>query len=162
MMRRWDALADAYIEEYKARGVSEDYLVREGVWSDNPLKWMQGPKLTPYHRMPKRIDGKDMKALWSAAATGRGHFQRHLGITILSILYGAGLRRGELARLNVADWNREAKGNHGYLAQDEPVLHFGLGAIASVDVVVDFVDGSQTTVSDVAANQRILIDACPP
>ena len=25
-MRRWDALADAYIEEYKARGVSEDYI----------------------------------------------------------------------------------------------------------------------------------------
>jgi site-specific recombinase XerD len=167
-MRRWDGLADGYIEEYKARGVSEDYithvqreierwgawlkrrrprprleeispdlhvryvqdrtafrarstvygaiskmrgfgdyLVTRGVWPDNPLKWMQGPKLTPYHRMPKRIDGKDMKALWSAAATGRGHFQRHLGITILSILYGTGLRRGELARLNVSDWNRD-------------------------------------------------------
>ena len=25
-MRRWDALADAYIEEYKARGVSGDYI----------------------------------------------------------------------------------------------------------------------------------------
>jgi hypothetical protein len=58
---------------------------------------------------------------------------------------------------------REAKGNHGYLAQDEPVLHFGLGVIASVDVVVDFVDGSQTTVSAVNANQRIKINpsACP-
>lgn len=167
-MRRWDVLADAYIEEYKARGVSEDYithvereverwgawlkrrrpkprleeispdlhvrfvqdrtafrakstvygviskmrgfgdyLVAQGVWTDNPLKWMQGPKLTPDHRMPKRIDGKDMKALWSAVATGRGTYQRHLGITILSILYGTGLRRGELARLNVADWSRE-------------------------------------------------------
>ncbi len=167
-MRRWDALADAYIEEYKARGVSEDYishvereverwgawlkrrrpkprleeispdlhvryvqdrtafkakstvygviskmrgfgdfLVAQGVWTDNPLKWMQGPKLTPYHRMPKRISASDMKALWSAAATSRGHFQRHLGITVLSILYGTGLRRGELERLNVSDWNRE-------------------------------------------------------
>jgi len=167
-MRRWDALAAAYIEEYKARGVSEDYithvereierwgawlkrrrprprleeispdlhvrfvqdrtafkakstvygviskmrgfgdyLVRQGVWADNPLKWMHGPKLTPYHRMPKRIDGKDMKALWSAAATSREYFKRHLGITTLSILYGTGLRRGELARLNVADWNRD-------------------------------------------------------
>jgi hypothetical protein len=57
---------------------------------------------------------------------------------------------------------REAKGNHGFLAQDEPVLHFGLGAIASVDVVVDFVDGSQTTKPAVNANQRILIDACNP
>ncbi len=84
-----------------------DFLVTHGVWAENPLKWMQGPKLTPYHRMPKRISGSDMKAMWSAAANGRGHFQRHLGITILSILYGTGLRRGELSRLNVSDWNRE-------------------------------------------------------
>jgi len=167
-MRRWDALVDAYIKGYEARGLTGshvetsqrelerwgnwlkrrrpkprleeisqdlhvryiqertafrakatvygvlskmrcfgDFLVREGVWIDNPLKWMQGPKLTPYHRMPKRIDGKDMKALWSAAAANRGFFLRHLNITILSILYGTGLRRGELERLNVADWNRE-------------------------------------------------------
>lgn len=84
-----------------------DFLVAEGVWADNPLKWMQGPKLTPYHRMPKRISGKDMKALWSAAAANRGHFLRHLGVTILSILYGTGLRRGELERLDVDDWNRD-------------------------------------------------------
>jgi integrase/recombinase XerC len=168
MMRRWDGLLDAYIEESAARGLSGgyvettrrelerwgawlkrrrprprleeispdlhvryiqertvfrskatvygvlskmrcfgDYLVCDGTWTDNPLKWMQGPKLTPYHRMPKRIDGKDMKALWSAAATGRGLYQRHLGIAILCLLYGTGLRRGELERLNVADWNRE-------------------------------------------------------
>jgi len=35
---------------------------------------------------------------------------------------------------------REAKGNHGYLAQDDPVLHFGLGAFTTVDVFVDFVE----------------------
>ena len=90
----------------KMRGFG-DFLVREDVWRDNPLKWMQGPKLTPYHRLPKRIDGKDMKALWTAAAAGRGVYPRHLGITILSLLYGTGLRRGELSRLDVADWNRE-------------------------------------------------------
>ena len=27
-----------------------DYLVREGVWIANPLRWMKGPKVTPYHR----------------------------------------------------------------------------------------------------------------
>lgn len=84
-----------------------DFLVRQGVWPDNPLKWMQGPKVTPYHRMPKRIDGKDMKALWSAAATSREYFKRQLGIAVLSVLYGTGVRRGELARLNVSDWNRD-------------------------------------------------------
>ena len=56
---------------------------------------------------------------------------------------------------------REARGNHGYLAQDEPVLHFGLGSIGAVDVVVDFLDGTQSTVLNVAANQRILVDECP-
>jgi hypothetical protein len=56
---------------------------------------------------------------------------------------------------------RESRGNHGYHAQNDPVLHFGLGAEESVDVVVDFLDGTTTTVLDVAANQRILVDECP-
>ena len=85
-----------------------NFLVREGVWIDNPLKWMQGPKLTPYSRMPQRIGAEDMKALWrSAASAGRSTYRKHLGVTVLSLLYGTGLRRGELQRLNVADWNRE-------------------------------------------------------
>jgi site-specific recombinase XerD len=170
-MRRWDTLADAYIEEYRARGINPattacvqrelerlggwmkrrrprpqledigsdlliryirdrttfkskstiysimsrmrgfgDFLVREGVWLDNPMKWLQGPKVTPYHRMPKRIDARDMKVLWQAAAAsaaGRSTYRKHLGITVLSLLYGTGLRRGELQRLDVTDWNRE-------------------------------------------------------
>jgi hypothetical protein len=59
---------------------------------------------------------------------------------------------------------REAKGNHGYLAQDDPVLHFGLGSITSVTVVVDWVDNGvpDTTITPVDANQQILIDECTP
>jgi hypothetical protein len=65
---------------------------------------------------------------------------------------------------------REAKGNHGYLAQDDPVLHFGLGTTEFVDVVVDYLecrnpDGSPNpvTVSNQPANQPIVISAaCPP
>jgi site-specific recombinase XerD len=30
-----------------------------------------------------------------------------LAVTVLALLYGTGLRRGELERLNVEDWNRE-------------------------------------------------------
>ena len=85
-----------------------DFLVREGVWIDNPLKWMHGPKVTPYHRMPKRIGATDMKLLWQAAASaGRTTYRKHLGITLLALLYGTGLRRGELQRLYVSDWNRD-------------------------------------------------------
>jgi hypothetical protein len=62
---------------------------------------------------------------------------------------------------------RESRGNYGYHAQNDPVLHFGLGSVASVDVVVDWVDGTQTqvlgvTASTVAVPQpRLVVDECP-
>jgi hypothetical protein len=52
---------------------------------------------------------------------------------------------------------REPRGNHGYLAQDDPVLHFGLGEHDPVDVVVCFLDGSETTVTAVPAGQTLQI-----
>jgi hypothetical protein len=70
-------------------------------------------------------------------------------------VYAAGDAGGTLLGM------RESQGTHGYHAQNEPVLHFGLGSEASVDVVVDFLDGTQTIVEGVAANQRILVDECP-
>jgi len=161
-MRRWDRLQDAYMEEYRARGLSEasalctesrldrwgrwlkkrrprvaieqidaititcymasctsfrskatvygtlstmrgfgDYLVRQGLWKINPLRWMKGPKVTPYARLPRRIDRAHMEALWRAAANRGGAYSSHLWVTILAMLYGTGLRRGELERLTV-------------------------------------------------------------
>jgi integrase/recombinase XerD len=90
----------------RMRGMG-DFLVRRGVWVANPLRWMQGPKLSPYHRMPRRIDGAAMQALWGAAAARRGAYRRQLEITVLALLYGTGLRRGELQRLNLEDWQHE-------------------------------------------------------
>ena len=87
------------------RGMGE-YLLREGVWTTNPLRWMKGPKISPYHRLPRRIDRAHMDALWREAATCRGDCRRHLWITTLALLYGTGLRRGELERLDVGSWNR--------------------------------------------------------
>jgi hypothetical protein len=52
---------------------------------------------------------------------------------------------------------REARGNNGYLGQDDPVLHFGLGEIEAVDLVVKFVDGSTTVRRNVSAGQTILV-----
>jgi site-specific recombinase XerD len=99
--------ATVYSVMSRMRGMG-NFLVRQGVWIDNPLKWMQGPKVTAYHRMPKRIGAADMKVLWlAAAAAGQTLYRKHLGITMLSLLYGTGLRRGELQRLRLKDWNRE-------------------------------------------------------
>jgi hypothetical protein len=50
---------------------------------------------------------------------------------------------------------REAKGNTGYLAQDDPVLHFGLGSATVVDVFVDFVECPDGT----APIERLSVDA---
>lgn len=78
-----------------------DYLVRQGLWKLNPLRWMKGPKATPYSRLPKRIDYSHMEGMWREAANRHGAFSSHLWVTILAMLYGTGLRRGELERLNL-------------------------------------------------------------
>jgi len=52
-------------------------------------------------------------------------------------------------------------GGETYLGQSELALHFGLGDAEVVDkVVVRWASGQQTVLSDVAANQEILIEAC--
>ena len=83
-----------------------DYLVNQGLWKINPLRWIRGPKVTPYNRLPKRIDQSHMEAMWREAAGRRGDYSAHLWVTILAILYGTGLRRGELERLDVDAFDR--------------------------------------------------------
>jgi site-specific recombinase XerD len=84
-----------------------EYLVRMGVWEANPLRWIKGPKITPYSRLPRRIDREHMQSLWRAATEMQGDYSRRLWITVLALLYGTGLRRGELERLEVGDFDRE-------------------------------------------------------
>jgi hypothetical protein len=50
---------------------------------------------------------------------------------------------------------REAKSVYGYLSQDEPVLHFGLGAATTVDVEVTFLDGAQAIARGISANRTL-------
>ncbi|MGE3274656.1 MAG: FG-GAP-like repeat-containing protein [Vicinamibacterales bacterium] len=52
---------------------------------------------------------------------------------------------------------REAKNAFGYLAQNDPVLHVGLGAVTTVDVSVTFVDGTEVTSAGVAADGTIVM-----
>lgn len=78
-------------------------LVHEGIWQSNPLRWMRGPKLSPCHRLPRRIGPAVIQRLFEAAAASRQDYHRQLWVTVLSLLYGTGLRRGELVRLNVED-----------------------------------------------------------
>lgn len=83
------------------------YLVREQVWHRNPLKWMSGPRRDPRSPLPKRIGQKELTALFEAAATHSRPYYRHVTVVVLALLYGTGVRRGELARLDVCDWQSE-------------------------------------------------------
>jgi len=84
-----------------------EYLVREGVWSKNPMRWVKGPRLDWRGRMPRRIGKEHLTKIWEATSQKRGAYQQHLSIAVLALLYGTGLRRGELERLDVAHWKRE-------------------------------------------------------
>lgn len=84
-----------------------EHLTREGFWKQNPLRWMHGPKVDIRWQLPRRIGREDMRRLWTTAAEERSAFQKHLWLALLSCLYGTGLRRGELERLNLESWDRE-------------------------------------------------------
>jgi site-specific recombinase XerD len=84
-----------------------EFLVREGVWLSNPLRWLRGPKLDLRSRLPRRISPEVMRGLWEAAAAHRYAYHRSVWVTLLSIFYGTGMRRGDVCRLNVSDWCRE-------------------------------------------------------
>jgi len=89
------------------RGMGE-FLVEEGIWCSSPLRWMRGPKLDPRQCLPKRIGASAMRSIWTAAQERHQEYTRYQAVCILAILYGTGLRRGELERLDVGDWDRDA------------------------------------------------------
>ena len=84
-----------------------EYLVQEGMWAKNPMRWVRGPRLDPRGRLPKRIGQEHLKKLWEATRHNRNVYQQHLSIAVLALLYGTGLRRGELERLDLGHWKRE-------------------------------------------------------
>src|SRR5262249_26069724 len=79
----------------------------EGIWLQNPMRWVRGPRIDPRGKMPRRIGATHLSKLWEASAAQPGDYSKQLSVTILALLYGTGLRRGELERLNVGDWERE-------------------------------------------------------
>jgi integrase/recombinase XerD len=84
-----------------------DFLVREGYWTSNPLRWMRGPKRDWRCHLPRRISRGRLRRLWESAGTDRKGYHRSLWLAVLGLLYGTGLRRGELERLDVSDWHGE-------------------------------------------------------
>jgi len=90
----------------KVRRLGE-YLLEQGIWKQNPMRWVKAPRLDRRGKLLRRIGTEHQSKLWEAAATQRSAYGKQLAIAVLSLLYGTGLRRGELERLNLEDWKRE-------------------------------------------------------
>ena len=86
-----------------------EFLVVEGLWRSSPLRWMEGPKMHLHRPVPRRIDKANQQALWAAAQQLRQEHARYQAVCVLAILYGTGLRRGELERLDLSHWDRETR-----------------------------------------------------
>lgn len=84
-----------------------EFLIRAGIWRENALRWMRGPKLDPRGRIPRRISEQALTDVWETAATSRYGYHRWVWMTLLGVFYGTGARRGEIVRLDLADWNRD-------------------------------------------------------
>lgn len=88
------------------RNVGE-FLVERGYWRQNPLRWIRGPKIDPRAHLPVRGGKEQLLKIMAEAGKLRSEYQRVLWITVLAVLYGTGIRRGELERLRISDWDRE-------------------------------------------------------
>ena len=61
---------------------------------------MKGPKVSPYNRIPKRIDRSHMEAMLREAARRRGDYSAHLWVTVLALLHAYGASSGRASK----DW----------------------------------------------------------
>jgi site-specific recombinase XerD len=84
-----------------------EFLMGEGIWIKNPFRWMRVSYSCGHARLPMRIRKSHLERLIKAAAEMAREYDRSLMLTILTILYGTGMRRGELEHLCVGDWDRE-------------------------------------------------------
>lgn len=88
------------------RGIGE-FFAREGYWQKNPMRWICGPKMDSQSRLPRRLGRKHLKTLWETAYAMPAGFRRERLLAVMAVLYGTGMRRGELIRLDLCHWDRE-------------------------------------------------------
>lgn len=112
LVRRWlaELRNQGYVSASIARRLSElraccTFLAREGVLRDNPLAGMASPRTT--RRQPRVLTYDEVVALLAAPDLSTPQGQRDRAI--LELLYGSGIRLGELEGLRVDDINLERR-----------------------------------------------------
>lgn len=112
LMRQWlaELRAAEYVSASIARRLSEvraccSYLVREGILATNPLVGMASPRQT--RRQPRVLSYDEVVALLRVPDTTTPQGQRDRAI--LELLYGSGIRLGELEKLSLGDVNLQRR-----------------------------------------------------
>ena len=84
-----------------------DYLVEEGYWIQNPLRWISGPKLANTRKIPRNYHRSDLKKIFEQSFYAQNPYFRKLYPAIISVFYSTGMRKSELLSLDISDWDRE-------------------------------------------------------
>lgn len=84
-----------------------DYLVENGLWLQNPLRWMSGPKLNNTRKIPKNYHRSDLQKIFEQSFHAQNPYFRTLYPAIISMFYSTGIRKSELLNLNINCWDSE-------------------------------------------------------
>lgn len=84
-----------------------DYLVEQGYWHQNPLRWITGPKLNNSRKIPKNYHRSDLQKIFEESFNSQQPHFRHLYPAIISLFYSTGIRKSELLNLDSNCWNSE-------------------------------------------------------
>jgi site-specific recombinase XerD len=82
-----------------------EYLSREGIWKMNYLRWMPSPKIRVGKHVPKAFKKVEVERMLAETFNHRDRLHQYLWPALFLCLYSLGLRRNELLRLDLADWN---------------------------------------------------------
>ena len=44
-----------------------EYLLEQGIWPQNPMRWVKGPRLDPRGKLPRRIGAEHLGKIWEQA-----------------------------------------------------------------------------------------------
>jgi len=77
------------------------YLVYAGVRPDNPAAAVPGPSIES--KMPHHLNTPEIEKLLRTSIAGKTEPQRLRDIAIMELLYAAGIRRAEVASINLSD-----------------------------------------------------------
>lgn len=106
------------------------YLKLTGSREDDPASVVPGPKMDK--RLPEHLDVREVAGLLHTSLAGRPEEQRLRDRAILELLYASGIRRAEVARIDVSDCALEKRQIriHGKGSKERQVLINGTTAKA--------------------------------